>query len=198
MVITYHGDNYFRFQAGNTVALLDPTNVRSLKGAAVVLHTISPAIVVTQGREGVFSIEHQGEYQAGGITIRGWHIGFTDIFEKKREQTVYRVSFGDITLALPGFLKGEIRPEILGELKGADVLIIPGCGKPWIAPRLAAEYVRELEPGIVIPSLFTNAKELAGFLQELNQKDAKLEEKLAIKQKDISPKGMQIQCLKPQ
>ena len=41
MVITYQGDNYFRFQSGDLTLLVDPTNQRAFKGAGVVLSTIS-------------------------------------------------------------------------------------------------------------------------------------------------------------
>lgn len=190
MVITYHGDNYFKIQSGNTTLLLDPTNQRSFKGARVVVNSECPARVSPPSPdEKLFWIDHQGEYEVEGILIRGWRTAS----RSGKEKTIYRVDFEGFRLAFLGSITEEPSTEFRGHLRAVDVVIIPAGGKPFISQRTAAIFVRQIEPAIIIPSLFKNLKP---FLKELGQNDCTQGEKLVIKKKDIHPGSMTLQCLR--
>lgn len=195
MVITYHGGNYVKIQSGDFTMLVDPTDQRSFKGAQLVLNTVLPPILETgEEREKLLEmreplwIEHAGEYEMGGVEVRGIPTGE----EGGRAHTAYRVTVDGITLGILGFLMREPEAKVLAELADLDILFAPGGGKPLIAQSAAAKIVRQLEPGIIIPTL---AKDVGPFLKELGQAKRPAEEKLTVKKKDIVPKAMAVHCL---
>jgi L-ascorbate metabolism protein UlaG (beta-lactamase superfamily) len=188
MVITYQGGNYFRVQSGDTTLLLDPTDQRSFRGAHVVLSTLKPGPVAAPEGEEPFFVDHQGEYEAHGIRIGGWSVES----EERIERTVYRIELDELALVFLGHLTKDIDTKLYLPLKDADVLIVPAGGKPYISQAAAAKLVRQLEPGIVIPSLAENPDL---FLKELGKKEHAKEEKLVVKKKDITPQAMKVVCL---
>ena len=98
----------------------------------------------------------------------------------------------DIVLAIVGPLSKELNPKIQSELAGADILILPAGGKPFISQASAAKLVRQIEPSAVIPSLFTDLKP---FLKEIGATGTKPEDKFTVKKKDLMPKAMTVQVL---
>ena len=191
MIITYQGGNYFKFQAGQLVILVDPVNHRSEKGTDVILSTVKPAELVPE--EGPVFIDHQGEYEAKHILINGISGGESESGKNKKEETFYLVDFDEMKIGIIGQLTHEPDPKTLAALKGVQILIIPAGGKPFISQSAAAKIVRQLEPNIVIPTLF---KDLKPFLKEFKKTSCDTEEKLVVKAKDLKPGMMEIKCLK--
>jgi len=190
MVITYHGDNYFKIQSGSTTVLIDPTNSRSLRGADVVVNTVRPTSVAEPNEEdNPFWIDHQGEYDIGEVRVRGWDLGD----RAGKEKTIVRITLDGIDVVVMGSITEEPGSFVQERLGGADIVILPAGGKPLIALLRVAKLVRQIEPGVVIPSLFKNLKP---FLKEFNQLKCPLEEKLVFKKKDIKPGAMEVRCLK--
>lgn len=193
MVITYNGENYFKIQSGDLVILVDPTDKRSLKGASFIINTLRPAYIEppqpeeTQTASPVW-IDHQGEYEVKGTFVRGWSNGLKD----GKEQTIYRILVDDVSIACLGHLTRELEPNLIGELGSPDIVIIPGGGKPYITETSAGKLLRQLEPSIIIPSLY---KELKSFLKEMGGEAKKPEEKLVLKKKDLSLKAMDVRVL---
>ncbi|OGG41301.1 hypothetical protein A3A21_04075 [Candidatus Jorgensenbacteria bacterium RIFCSPLOWO2_01_FULL_45_25b] len=190
MVITYQGENYFRIQSGSFTVLIDPINSRSFKGANIILNTLKPPLVEhgEEEKEEYLWIENGGEYETDGMRIYGW--GADN--ENKKTVTAYLFELEDIRVGVLGHLHHEPTPELISKLEEIDILILPGGGSPYISEANAAKLVREIEPGIVIPSLFT--KEPKKFFAELSQ-SPKEEEKLVVKKKDIKEEGMVIAYL---
>lgn len=188
MIITYQGENYFKIQSGETSLLVDPTNQRSFKGSSLVLNTVRPSYVEYDGNSEVFWIDHQGEYEIKGIHVRGWSAGNEDGTEK----TIYRVTFDEIVISVLGHITNDPPNEFLEYLEGTDVLIAPAGGKPWISPPSIAKFIRQMEPSVVIPSLF---KDIKPFLKEFNKESVPSEEKYVFKKKDLSPNAMEIRKL---
>ncbi len=191
MIITYQGNNYFKIQSGEFAILIDPENQRSFRGTQIIVNTVKPALAepAAEGEgERPFWIENAGEYEVKGVRVQGWTTGN----DGKTVTTAYRILFDEIALVVLGHLGGELSPAITSELADADIAIVPAGGKPYLAQSEAAKLVRQLEPGIVIPALFKDAKP---FLKELDQTDVNAEEKLVIKKKDIAPKAMRVRWL---
>ncbi|MEK7464551.1 MAG: MBL fold metallo-hydrolase [Patescibacteria group bacterium] len=194
MVINCLGDNYFKIQSGNTVVLVDPTNARSLRGAQVVLSTIKPSSSVPDGDglpgQGDFVwIDHQGEFEASEVNVRGYSAGYDE--KTNTERTIYKVLIDEINLVLLGQIHKEPDKELEGNLRGADVLIVP-VGKQYLSEEVAAKLVRRLEPATVIVS----SKDPSKFYKEFGKSKLELEEKLVFKKKDLRPGTMEIKCLK--
>ncbi len=196
MVITYHGDSYFKIQSGSLTLLIDPTNHRSMKGANLIISTTDPpAVEHREGNEGKgaaapFWITHPGEYGVSGVAIRGWSTGN----DGKHEHTAYRLTIDGITVAVLGHLTRELPGDIQVALRSPDILMLPTGAKPWLAAGAAAKLTRQLEPSAVVPSLF---QDLRPFLKELGRTDVRPEEKLVVKKKDLPPKALAVRWLSP-
>jgi len=193
MVITYHGDNYFKLQSGDFVVLIDPTNQRSFRGTQIILNTIKPPKAEMPKKDDgekldYLWIDHQGEYEKRGIKIKGLSQG-----GGKEEKTIYHLNFDEINFGILGYLNQEPDPKIYSFLDGVDVLVLPAGGKPFIEIKSAVKIIKQLEPALVIPSLF---KDLNPFLKEMGQKKGEAEERLVIKKRDLEPKKMKVVWLK--
>lgn len=187
MVITYQGGNYFKVQAGDYTLLIDPENQRSFKGAQVALNTVKPALTEEGEGEGApIWIEHQGEYEVGGVRIHGYSTGYDE--KTKKENTAYHILFDDISIVVLGHLSKDLEPKTLSVFMNADIIIAPAAGTPYLEVGKVAKLIRQIEPGIIIPSL---TEKPAAFLKELNR-EVKPEEKLTIKKKEIEQKGMRV------
>jgi len=191
MVITWNGDNYFKLQSGDLVVLVDPTNQRSFKGAGVVVNTRKPSASEPPEEDAEaapFWIDHQGEYEANGVRIRGWHTEG----DAKAEKTAYRLLMDDLSVGILGHLTKDLDPKVQSELAGVDILIVPAGGAPHLSPGAVAKIVRQIEPAAVIPGLGENAKPL---LKELGQGTVAPSDRFTVKKKDLTPKAMTVQIL---
>lgn len=188
MIITHHGGNYFKFQAGQLTLLIDPLDQRSFRGAQAVLNTTLPSHAEEPAETPPAWISHAGEYEVQGIEIQGWSSGN----DGKTERTVYRVVMDNIVVGILGHLTGELSEDALEGLSGVDILLVPAGGKPWIAEATAAKIARELEPSLVIPSLTKDPKV---FLKAFGRTAPKTEEKLVVKKKDLAPGALNVVCL---
>ena len=187
MVITYQGGNYFKIQSGDYVILIDPENQRSFKGAQVVVNTVKPTFADPMEGDGApVWIENQGEYEIGGVRIHGYSTGWNE--KAKCENTAYQILCDDISLVILGHLYTELDPKVISTLADSDIVIVPAGGTPFIDVIKAAKLVRQLEPGIIIPTLTEKPNQ---FFKELNR-EGKKEEKLTIKKKEIEAKAMRV------
>jgi|SRR3989344_2565628 len=201
MIITYNGENYFKIQSGEDSILIDPTNQRAYKGTAVILNTIKPPFAEPPEGAEPFWIEHQGEYEIKGIRVVGMNgtsksseISEVSKASKISEKTIYKIFFDDIVIGILGGLENEPNKEIQENLKGVDIIMVPASGKPYINQASLAKFLRQIEPGIIIPAFFKKSEEVKQFSKEFGQ-SPKEEEKLVIKKKDTREKGMEIRVI---
>ena len=199
MVLTYHGDNYFKIQSGSFTMLIDPTNQRSFKGANLVLNTLKPPLAERPPRgsaeeQGPVWIENQGEYESSGVEVRGVSIGVSAGPDgKPKEKTAYKVMLDEITIGVLGFLSKTPNEEAMEILGGVDLLIVPAGGKYIIGAKEAATVIKSLSPKIVVVAPLGNPKDL---LDELDGGKVSPEEKLTLKKKDFEGKEMEAHMLK--
>jgi len=186
MIITYQGGNYFKLQNGNTVVLINPTNQRSFKGAVLILNTTMPASAGQPDEEDkIISISHQGEYEIQDIQIRGW--GFKQ--EKGVEKTIYRIVFEDLKIVILGDLDESLSGEIQNACQQPDIILGPNNNK-------INKWVKNLEPALILPA-FEKPADWQNFAKEFGHADAKPEEKITLKKKDLAPGKIAVQWLKP-
>lgn len=186
MVITYSGENYFKLASGDLTILVDPTNLRSLKGADLVLKTVGGE---EKDDEGPLTINSGGEYEIKGIRVFGASAGE----ENGDEKTIYRLEMDEITFGIIGPLRKEPNPKTLELVEGVDILILPAGGRPFLEAEQAAKIARQVKPAIIIPSF---CKDPRPFLKEMGSGKSEAEEKLVLKKKDLKPKAMRVVCLK--
>ncbi|MEK9173490.1 MAG: MBL fold metallo-hydrolase [Patescibacteria group bacterium] len=185
MVITYYGEGSFRLQSGDFSILVDPSNNR-LKGD-LVIRTLAPVDALSTGAE---EITFSGEYEVRGIEVLGWQV--LNESSDKFVKTVYLVKWEDIHIALLGHISDTLSAEILENLGDPDVLILPIGGGHFLSSQMAVRLIKQIEPAVVLPSFFKDAKD---FLKEIGQKtDA--QEKFVFKKKDLDGDKSRVVVLK--
>ncbi len=196
MVLTYQGENYFKIQSGNFTVLLDPGNQRSFKGANFILNTVSPPL--TENPEetgGPVWIQNQGEYEVGGVEVRGMSLGVSKgPGDKDKEKTAYKIVIDEITIGVLGYVSKTPNESVMEALGGVDLLILPAGSKPIIGSKEAATLIKSLSPKMVVLAPIGNPKEL---LRELDEDKVTPEEKLTLKKKDFVGKEIEVHVLKP-
>ena len=95
-----------------------------------------------------------------------------------------------------GHISEELSPECLEIFSDADIVFLPAGGKPFIEIPAAAKLIRQLKPGLIVPTLFDDPKDLKSFLKEFGKNEAEPQEKLTIGKKELSKEKLLIGCLK--
>ena len=207
MVITWYGEGCFKIQSGESVVLTDPFEPNSGLTAPrfkadIILKTLSPFPLAETSLDDTEKIVFgAGEYNFKDINIWGFNLEkeSTENFIKSS----YLIEIENIKLFLMGHASETPEPSVLERLEDVGILIIPGGGKPFINQKIAVKTIKQIEPKIVIPSFYKipglkrTAEDLKEFLEEFNHKKYEPQEKLTIKNKELSEiKSTQIVILK--
>ncbi len=211
MVISYHGIGCFKVQLGDVVIAFNPISkdsdfksTRFSSDIAIIsLHDKNYNGVpnVSGGSRELFVIDGPGEYEAGGVYVKGFGITQTMNGEEK-VNTVYSVVFDDINLCHLGALNiGNIKAEIKEELGEIDILFVPITGGDLLGSAEASKLVNLLEPKIVIPMSSdeggVSKTAVAAFLKESGAEDVSQIDKLTIKSKDLEGREGEVVLLAP-
>lgn len=205
MIITYIGNLSVKAQVGDKTITFNPP----MRNDGTTPRTATDIAIFSYGRGGsvlsdekTLLIDGPGEYEAGGIFIKG--IGVEKKTEgAKKINTVYSVLFDDINLChLGGIDTSDIKPEMLEGMGGVDIIFVPVTGGDVATPSMASKIATSFEPHIIVP-MYSNDKgeikdALKNFLKEEGSEDAKPQDKLTIKKKDIEGREGEIEILIPQ
>ena len=186
MVITYLGEGCFRFQSGETSLLLDPSGNR-LKADVTLKTAVDPGEVVSAPDVVSFA----GEYEIKGIEIEGVEI--SEESTPKLVKTAYKVMWDDITIGILGGVGTAPDAKVLEKIGEPDILILPVEENHFLEPEAAGGLTRQLEPAVVIPSLYSD-KSVKAFAKEMGQ-PGETEERFTFKKKDLSPEAMKLVVL---
>ncbi len=197
MIVSWYGQSCFRIQAGGASLLLDPygkdTALPPPRGKFDVIIGSSSFIDASKTRE-AFVITHPGEYEILNIVIRGIALS-SDTPEKKKketEQTIWRITLEDITIAHFDTLKREdVTPELIDALGLIDILLLPVGGGDAFTPEDAVTIMNRIEPRIVIPMRYkikhasSQLLPVQNFLKEAGEANPTHETKLVMKRKNL-------------
>ncbi|MBI5787049.1 MAG: MBL fold metallo-hydrolase [Candidatus Niyogibacteria bacterium] len=210
MVITYYGLSCFKISSGEFVLAFDPPSKKSsFKSprfrAEVVLvshdHDDHNGYDMISGKENEepLKVNGPGEYETKGVFIRGFDSFHDSVSGKKHgRNSIYTVELEDMKLCHFGdFGEKELSAQTLESIGQIDVLFLPVGGGTVIEAENAAKISNQLEPKIIIPMHYEK-KELNSFLKEMGAEDAKAEEKLTLKKKDLPEDKTSVVVLKPQ
>lgn len=205
MIITYHGKQFFKIQHGDTIFAFNPISKdykqasgKSTRfGATVALVTTqlpecNGVEQVTYAGKEPFVIEGPGEYEIGGIFIRGVQ-NETSIKNVQKVNTAYFTTIDSIKIGFLGYMSGKLLGDIKEAAEGVDILFVP-VGEDVDGQANAHDAhasVVSLEPKIVIPMGY-NEKTLPLFLKEAGVKNSIALEKLTIKRKDLEGKNGEV------
>ncbi|MDO8492936.1 MAG: MBL fold metallo-hydrolase [bacterium] len=215
MVISYHGIGCFKVQLGDVVIAFNPVSkdsdfksTRFSSDIAIISmndKNYNGVSNVSGGSRELFVIDGPGEYEAGGIYVKGFLVEQT-INEVKKMNTIYSVVFDDINLCHVGALNVlDIKPEVKEELGAIDILFVPITGSSPADELLnasdASKLVNLLEPKIVIPMQHdingVSKTAVASFLKESGVENVSPLDKLTIKMKDLEGKEGEVILLSP-
>lgn len=206
MIITYHDQLHVKLQTGDTVISINPVGKDSGKkatryGADICL--VSSNLPLTSGTDQVtfsgktpFMIDGPGEYETGGVTVRGVGSAF-ELDGKQKMNTAYTFTFDGMKVGVLGIVQGKITPEIRDGLGSCDILFVPvldGEKFSYMNPHDAQAAAVALEAKVVIPIGHTD-KTLPIFLKEAGAVGVQPIEKLTIKKKEIDTKDGEVVTL---
>ncbi|HBM45691.1 MAG: Zn-dependent hydrolase of the beta-lactamase fold-like protein [Parcubacteria group bacterium GW2011_GWF2_38_76] len=208
MIITYYGNLCTKAQIGDMSVSFNPPLRADGKTPRF---TSNIALFSTKEKDqnfshsspekDVFIIDGPGEYEVGGIFIKGVLVE-KEIDGKKKMNTVYSVLFDDINLCHLGAISSaDLKPTVLETLGSVDILFVPVTGGDVATPAVASKLATAFQSHVVIPLYGTDkgasADSLKMFLKEEGAEGAQPTDKLTIKKKDIEGKDGEIIVLSP-
>lgn len=202
MIINFFGNQFFKFQVGDTVVATDPFSKESSQkgpkfGAQIVLQStlhedMSGGDDLSYGDKVPHVIKGPGEYEVSGTFIKGYEAYSNyDGINHRSGTTYYVFELDSMRIAFLGAAgKDEDKADkksitIEGEV---DILCIPISGEGRFSPKQASEIINNIEPKIVIPMGYDSVKDpqLAVFIKEIGaDTNTEIQEKLTLKKKDI-------------
>ncbi len=205
MHLTWLGAGAFKIEfktAGNDgVLLIDPyalpkeTMPRTL-GADLVLasHGTNELISLTKDP---FIIAEAGEYEYKQVLVYGFQT-----VTRQKAPIIFRTEIEHMTVAHLGAVDTPLNEQLINELNGVDVLLVPVGGESVLSPERAAELVTAVEPRVVIPYYFSSAGTGAGFgvvgpfLKAIGAAAQEPQQKIKLTKKDLP--SDQLFCIVPE
>jgi L-ascorbate metabolism protein UlaG (beta-lactamase superfamily) len=200
MIITYLGGESVKVQFADTVLSFNPISKESdLKpskfGADIVLSTTNHPDMngydqVTFGEKKPFTVKGPGEYEVGGVFIKGFATN-TGYGGEKRINTIYTVSLEGMNICFLGALNDKSLPKEADEsIDSVDILFVPIGGQGVLEAEDAYKLAVAMEPKIIIPIHYDDMGDkdsLKQFLKEAGESPEPVV-KLTLKKKDLEGK----------
>lgn len=212
MIITYLGHEFVKVQYGDlTLAFNPPSKESKFKsskfGAGIVLETIahedmSGGEELTYGDKKPYVITGPGEYETGGIFIKGVAGASRydlDVKDENLINTIYSLGVDNINMLFLGAQSGELPTQLGDIIDEIDILFVPIGDSGVFSPKEAYKIALNLSPKIIIPIHFSSTKDenLKQFIKEAGGESTTVD-KLTIKRKDIEGKEGEVIVLEPQ
>lgn len=199
MIITHQGVESFRVQFGDTVVSYNPVSKDSKFsstsfGSDIVLTSLNHPDMngidqAARGDKTPFVVSGPGEYEIGGVFIRGF-LSKTIYAKEEKINTIYLVTLENMNLCFLGALANvdQISQETREALDGIDILFIPIGGGDVLSPTDAYKLAVKLEARLIIPMHYGKGisdTALKDFLHEAGEEGVKPTDKLTVKRKDL-------------
>lgn len=198
MKISFLGHSSFKVETKGTTVVIDPFNSNKIDlpfpkvGAGLVLsshdHFDHNAINAVTGEP--FVIDAPGEYEVGGIRVRGFKTFHDDKGGKERgKNTIYLFQIEGVSLCHLGDLGHLLGEKVVGEIGELDVLFIPVGGVYTIDAEQAVKVVAQLEPKYIIPmhyrikemgKSFDDLQPVSSFLEEMGVEKVEPKDELSV------------------
>jgi L-ascorbate metabolism protein UlaG (beta-lactamase superfamily) len=211
MVISFYGLGMVKVQQGDFVMVFNPigaspqvgTSFKAPRfGADIALASLRRAdyhglAEVGRGERVPLAIEGPGEYEAGGVFIRG-------VLSPGPEgliNTIYAVVLEEIKLVHLGALaSADLTDGAKAVAASADILFVPveslGAGLPAGQAGKAATLAASLEPKVMIPVGWQAEQTLQAFLKEAGAESVEVVESWQAKRKDLLDKEAEVVAIK--
>jgi L-ascorbate metabolism protein UlaG (beta-lactamase superfamily) len=185
VIITYHGQDFFKISQGDLSLAINP---KTKVSADITLFSAGQGEVAEKSG---FVITGPGEYEVKDIFVKGFLTEGKDILN-----TIYLVSFEGMKLCFLGALfNPELKAEVLGKIDDVDILFVPVGGGEVLEAAPAYKLAVSLEPSVIIPMNYS--KDTLGlFLKEGGESGVSAIDKYVVKKKDLEGKEGEIVVLK--
>jgi L-ascorbate metabolism protein UlaG (beta-lactamase superfamily) len=158
MEIQYYGANCVRL-TGKKASIVIDDNLADLGLKSV---TRAGDIVLFTGAHGDVKaevklvIDQPGEYEVSDISVQG--IGArAHMDETGLNATMYKVSGGDLRIAVVGHIFPDLSDKQLEELGMIDILVIPVGGNGYTLDATGAlQLIKKIEPKLVVPTHYAD------------------------------------------
>ena len=209
--LRWFGHNCFRIKAREATVLTDPvgreTGYAMPKQAADVVtisHDHPGHANLAAVRPEYQVVNGPGEYEMHDIFITGIRTYHDEERGKQRGyNTVYLIELEGMVICHLGDLGHALTEEQAEAMSNVDVLLVPAGGGSVIDPAKAVETISQLEPKVVIPMQYATPRgdsglsDLTAFCKQLGVEVPAAEEKLALRQSDLS-EAMRLVVLAPE
>lgn len=197
MVITYYGKQFFKVQFGDMVIAFNPigrdSKIKGARfGAGICAVSMDHADFngvesVTYGDKKPFVIIGPGEYEVGGVSVRGF-LTESQYGKDPKLNTIYLIEIDGMKICFLGQLHtAEFSDKIREAFDDIDILFVPVGGGESLSAAEAHKIATKMEPHLIIPMDYDNMA-LKDFLKQSGSETVKPEEKLTIKKKDLEGK----------
>lgn len=207
MIITYLGAEFVKVQFGDTTIAFNPiskeSKLKSAKfGANIVLSSINHPDMngvgeMSFGEKTPFAITGPGEYEVGGVFIKGLP-SVSNYGGEKIINTVYMVALEGMNICFLGSLGDIDLPKDTDEaIDDVDILFVPIGGEGVLDAAKAYKLAVSIAPKIIIPIHYGDLgikDALKTFLKEAGESPAPVG-KLTLKKKDIEGKEAEVVVL---
>jgi L-ascorbate metabolism protein UlaG (beta-lactamase superfamily) len=154
--------------------------------------------VTSRGEKESFVISGPGEYEVGGVFIKGFLSKSKYALEKGQDEkinTIYTIQLEGMNLCFLGALSDAALSDKTKEgIDGVDILVVPIGGDGVLDAATAQKLSVQFEPKIIIPAHYTSDS-LKKFLKESGSESVKPIDKLTIKKKDLDGKEEEVVIL---
>jgi L-ascorbate metabolism protein UlaG (beta-lactamase superfamily) len=207
MIITYQGGAFVKVQFGDITLAVNPISKDSkLKssrfGADIALVSVNHLDFcgvdqVSFGEKKAFAVTGPGEYEIKDVFIKGFK-SESKYGGEDRLNTIYTVNLENMNLCFLGAHSNKDLPsEVAEAIDDVDILFVPVGDDGVLSPADANKLAVKLEPKLIIPLYFGNNAALKAFLKEAGEEDAKPQDKLTLKKKDLEGTEADVVVLEP-
>jgi L-ascorbate metabolism protein UlaG (beta-lactamase superfamily) len=161
--ITYLGGSSFLLRGRDAAIITDPqSGGESSRRGAIDIATMSCAedaaadgVESSDGDDDVGRlVTRPGEYEISGVLIRGVRHAHPP---SAHRAVSYLFTIDGVNICHLGHLSQALTGAEVGELDGADVVLIPVSGEGTLSPTVASEILVALSPRLVIPMSYPAA-----------------------------------------
>lgn len=207
MNIQYLGDSSFKISSKEATILTDPGvkggKISKAKGSADIVIFSQEDFIQQEdlaGNDG-FILQNPGEFEIKEVLVDAYYDDSQENKGAKEKNIVAVFNAEGIRVAFLGKLRGNLNKEVIENLGTVDILLLPIEGENTIDVKEALTVIKDIDPRMVIPYELNdngkisdkNVKDLA---DNLGIDKPKVEDKLSIKSKELSPDNMELVLLK--
>ncbi len=204
MIVTHHGNQFFKLQFGDTIVAVNPISKDStLKtsrfGADICLQSINHEDFngidqLSYGDKVPFLVSGPGEYEVKGVFIKGFET--TSSYDSDTFiNTIYTLTLDNINICIVGAHDAkEIPPALKEAIDDIDILFLPIGGNGVLNASEAYKLSLQFSPKVIIPMGYDSGDKdaLKIFLKEGGGETVKPIDKLTVKKKDLEGKEGEI------